>query len=89
MSSSSTTTAGCTTTSGWNEMAYWCCGAVLNSRPDTASVNPWRYTLRIIRWTTPCSRVRSPKGECGADQMILWDSGTYDTEKFRHFPEKG
>src|SRR5271163_4779587 len=30
-----------------------------------------------------------PKGEYGAGKVIIWDSGTYDTEKFRDDGEKG
>jgi bifunctional non-homologous end joining protein LigD len=30
-----------------------------------------------------------PKGEYGAGKVIIWDSGTYDTEKFNVGPEKG
>jgi bifunctional non-homologous end joining protein LigD len=30
-----------------------------------------------------------PKGEYGAGKVIIWDSGTYDTEKFRDEGEKG
>ena len=30
-----------------------------------------------------------PKGEYGAGKVIIWDSGTYDTEKFNDSAEKG
>jgi DNA ligase D-like protein (predicted ligase)/DNA ligase D-like protein (predicted polymerase)/DNA ligase D-like protein (predicted 3'-phosphoesterase) len=30
-----------------------------------------------------------PKGEYGAGKVVVWDSGTYDTEKFRADGEKG
>ena len=30
-----------------------------------------------------------PKGEYGGGKVIIWDSGTYDTEKFRDDDEKG
>jgi bifunctional non-homologous end joining protein LigD len=30
-----------------------------------------------------------PKGEYGAGKVVIWDSGTYDTEKFKVGPEKG
>jgi len=30
-----------------------------------------------------------PKGEYGAGKVIIWDSGTYDTEKFNDSTEKG
>ncbi|AYE97593.1 ATP-dependent DNA ligase [Mycobacterium paragordonae] len=30
-----------------------------------------------------------PKGEYGAGKVIIWDAGTYETEKFRDGPEKG
>ena len=30
-----------------------------------------------------------PKGEYGGGKVIIWDSGTYDTEKFRDDGEKG
>ncbi|MGH3556502.1 MAG: ATP-dependent DNA ligase [Mycobacterium sp.] len=30
-----------------------------------------------------------PKGEYGAGKVIIWDSGTYDAEKFRDSAEKG
>jgi len=30
-----------------------------------------------------------PKGQYGAGRVVIWDSGTYDTEKFRDAPDKG
>src|SRR5271163_561822 len=30
-----------------------------------------------------------PKGEYGAGKVVIWDSGTYETEKFNVAPEKG
>jgi bifunctional non-homologous end joining protein LigD len=30
-----------------------------------------------------------PKGEYGAGKVVIWDSGTYDTEKFNVGPKKG
>lgn len=30
-----------------------------------------------------------PKGEYGAGKVIIWDSGTYDAEKFNDSAEKG
>ena len=82
-SSRNTTPGGCTTTSGWNATACWCRWAVPKNLPDKPSVNHLAvhtedHPLEYLTFTGAI-----PKGEYGAGKMIVWDTGTYETEKFR------
>ena len=63
--------------------------AVPKNLPETTAVTTWRCTPRTIRWSTALSRATFPKGEYGGGKVIIWDSGTYETEKFNVAPEKG
>ena len=43
----------------------------------------WRCTPRIIRWNTARSRAASRRASTARGKVIIWDSGTYEAEKFR------
>ena len=92
-SSRSTTRGGCTTTSGWNATGCWCRGRCPKNLPETTSVNHLAVHTEDHPLEYATFEGSIPKGEYGGGKVIVWDSGTYETEKFRDNapdgPEKG
>ncbi len=56
--------------------------AVPKNLPDTASVNHLAIHTEDHPLEYATFEGAIPKGEYGAGKVIIWDSGTYDTEKF-------
>ena len=88
-SSRSTTPAGCTTTSGWSVTACWCRWAVPKNLPDTPSVNHLAVHTEDHPLEYLTFEGTIPKGEYGGGKVIVWDTGTYETEKFNDNPPDG
>jgi len=63
--------------------------AVPRNLPDTASVNHLAVHTEDHPLEYATFEGNIPKGEYGAGKVIIWDSGTYDTEKFNDSAEKG
>ncbi|AKN16243.1 ATP-dependent DNA ligase [Mycobacterium haemophilum DSM 44634] len=63
--------------------------AVPKNLPDTPSVNHLAVHTEDHPLDYATFEGEIPKGEYGAGKVIVWDSGTYDTEKFRDSAEKG
>jgi bifunctional non-homologous end joining protein LigD len=63
--------------------------AVPKNLPDTTSVNHLAVHTEDHPLEYGTFEGNIPKGEYGAGKVIIWDSGTYDTEKFRDSGEKG
>ncbi len=67
--------------------------AVPKNLPDTPSVNHLAVHTEDHPLEYLTFEATIPKGEYGAGRMIVWDTGTYETEKFRDNspdgPEKG
>ena len=63
--------------------------AVPKNMPDTASVNHLAVHTEDhpMEYLTFAGTI--PKGEYGGGKVIVWDSGTYETEKFNDSVEKG
>jgi bifunctional non-homologous end joining protein LigD len=57
--------------------------AVPKNLPDTTSVNHLAVHTEDHPLQYATFEGVIPKGEYGAGKVIIWDSGTYDTEKFR------
>ena len=57
--------------------------AVPKNLPDTTSVNHLAVRTEDHPLEYATFEGVIPKGEYGAGKVIIWDSGTYDTEKFR------
>ncbi len=57
--------------------------AVPKNLPDTTSVNHLAVHTEDHPLEYGTFEGNIPKGEYGAGKVIIWDSGTYDTEKFR------
>jgi bifunctional non-homologous end joining protein LigD len=57
--------------------------AVPKNLPDTTSVNHLAVHTEDHPLEYATFEGAIPKGEYGAGKVIIWDSGTYDTEKFR------
>ncbi len=57
--------------------------AVPKNLPDTTSVNHLAVHTEDHPLEYASFEGVIPKGEYGAGKVIIWDSGTYDTEKFR------
>lgn len=57
--------------------------AVPKNLPDTTSVNHLAVHTEDHPLEYATFEGDIPKGEYGAGKVIIWDSGTYDTEKFR------
>ena len=74
---------GCTTTCGWNATACWCRWAVPEGPAETTSVNQLAVHTEDHPLEYLTFHGAIPKGEYGGGEMIVWDSGTYETEKFR------
>ena len=67
--------------------------AVPKNLPDTPSVNHLAVHTEDHPLEYLTFEATIPRGEYGAGKMIVWDTGTYETEKFRDHspdgPEKG
>ena len=81
-SSRSTTRDGCTTTSGSSGTACWCRGRCPRTCPDTPAVNHLAVHTEDHPLEYLTFEATIPKGEYGGGKMIIWDTGTYETEKF-------
>ncbi len=67
----------------------WCRWAVPKNLPDTPSVNHLAVHTEDhpMEYLTFAGTI--PKGEYGGGKVIVWDTGTYETEKFNDSGEKG
>jgi bifunctional non-homologous end joining protein LigD len=63
--------------------------AVPKNLPDATSVNHLAVHTEDHPLEYGAFEGNIPKGEYGAGKVIIWDSGTYDTEKFNDSAEKG
>lgn len=63
--------------------------AVPKNLPDTTSVNHLAVHTEDHPLEYGTFEGAIPKGEYGAGKVIIWDHGTYDTEKFRDSAENG
>ncbi|HUH71367.1 MAG TPA: ATP-dependent DNA ligase [Mycobacterium sp.] len=63
--------------------------AVPKNLPETTSVNHLAVHTEDHPLGYATFEGVIPKGEYGAGKVIIWDSGTYDTEKFNDSAEKG
>jgi len=63
--------------------------AVPKNLPDTPAVNHLAVHTEDHPLEYLTFEATIPKGEYGAGKMIVWDTGTYETEKFKDFPPDG
>jgi bifunctional non-homologous end joining protein LigD len=63
--------------------------AVPKNLPDTTSVNHLAVHTEDHPLEYATFEGSIPKGEYGGGEVIVWDSGTYETEKFRDNPPDG
>jgi DNA ligase D-like protein (predicted polymerase)/DNA ligase D-like protein (predicted ligase)/DNA ligase D-like protein (predicted 3'-phosphoesterase) len=63
--------------------------AVPKNLPDTPSVNHLAVHTEDHPLEYLTFEATIPRGEYGAGEMIVWDTGTYETEKFRDNPPDG
>ena len=63
--------------------------AVPKNLPDTPSVNHLAVHTEDHPLEYLAFHGAIPKGEYGAGQMVIWDTGTYETEKFNDIPPDG
>jgi bifunctional non-homologous end joining protein LigD len=63
--------------------------AVPKNLPDTPAVNHLAVHTEDHPLEYLTFEGTIPKGEYGAGKMSVWDTGTYDTEKFRDIPPDG
>ncbi|OBK95763.1 ATP-dependent DNA ligase [Mycobacterium asiaticum] len=63
--------------------------AVPKNLPETTSVNHLAVHTEDHPLEYASFEGNIPKGEYGGGKVIIWDSGTYEAEKFRDEPEKG
>jgi bifunctional non-homologous end joining protein LigD len=63
--------------------------AVPKNLPDTPSVNHLAVHTEDHPLEYATFEGTIPKGEYGGGEVAVWDSGTYDTEKFEDTPDKG
>ena len=81
--SRSTTRAACTGTCASSTTACWPPGRCPRESRRIRRRTGWRCAPRTTRSSTSSSTARSPTGNYGAGTMEIWDSGTYEAEKFR------
>ena len=63
--------------------------AVPKNLPDTPAVNHLAVHTEDHPLEYLTFEATIPKGEYGAGKMIVWDTGTYETEKFNDRPPDG
>jgi bifunctional non-homologous end joining protein LigD len=63
--------------------------AVPKNLPDTPAVNHLAVHTEDHPLEYLTFEATIPKGEYGAGRMIVWDTGTYETEKFNDIPPDG
>src|ERR1700754_1780752 len=63
--------------------------AIPKNLPETTSVNRLAVHTEDHPLEYATFEGSIPKGEYGGGKVILWDSGTYETEKFRDNPPDG
>ena len=63
--------------------------AVPKNLPDTPAVNHLAVHTEDHPLEYLTFEATIPKGEYGAGKMIVWDTGTYETEKFNDIPPDG
>ena len=63
--------------------------AVPKNLPDTPAVNHLAVHTEDHPLEYLTFEATIPKGEYGAGKMIIWDTGTYETEKFKDNPPDG
>src|ERR1700754_2040371 len=63
--------------------------AVPKNLPDTPAVNHLAVHTEDHPLEYLAFHGSIPKGEYGAGEMIVWDTGTYETEKFKDVPPDG
>jgi bifunctional non-homologous end joining protein LigD len=63
--------------------------AIPKNLPETTSVNHLAVHTEDHPLEYGTFEGSIPRGEYGAGKVVIWDSGTYDTEKFIDSPEKG
>ena len=63
--------------------------AVPKNLPETTSVNHLAVHTEDHPLEYGTFEGNIPKGEYGAGKVVIWDSGTYETEKFNDTAEKG
>ncbi len=63
--------------------------AVPKNLPETTSANHLAVHTEDHPLEYATFEGNIPKGEYGAGRVVIWDSGTYDAEKFRDSGEKG
>ncbi|KKW66620.1 ATP-dependent DNA ligase [Mycolicibacterium elephantis] len=63
--------------------------AIPKNLPDTPSVNHLAVHTEDHPLEYLTFHGEIPKGEYGGGQMIIWDTGTYETEKFNDVPPDG
>ena len=77
----------CTGTSDSNMMVCWSPGRFRRGRRRIRGRTTWRFRPRTIPSNTAASKARFRKGEYGAGDVEIWDSGTCDIEKWQEGKE--
>ena len=73
----------CTGTCGSSATACSSRGPSRRASRPTRSATTWRSTPRTIRSSTSTSAARSRRASTAPASMKIWDTGTYETHKFR------